>query len=562
MATRFLIFLLVAALASVTSSKATIRQGAEFKLEDTSEGSAEGFGIEIETLSELEEFGDGLMKPDLCFFVHQENGSYTWKCEDRGYPDNSLKDVDLLGTIGNPLPIGVSLTKGPYTKPAFHFRSGANVGRFARYIFPKGFFKEFSISVVIRPKSAERGVVFALLPHIRRGNVILGLEIHRDSFSEGTTISLIHANNGNTRTVFDFTVPSLTGKWTWLSFSIRNNGVTFYKDCREVDTKFLPAALGNFTLRPYSALYIGRAGWTPGASSSAFQGDIAELSMHRDPNKAQHQECKILTTTRPPVISTTLAKPLQAHPPSLRSNASIPKVSTNSSSIVDYLSTTKRPTVRKATEGSDQTISGGEEVTRAALTSVNSFSTTVRPTLRDITEGNDLITSGGEEGTEEVSTVDLVHFTERTTLRKATEGRDQTTKILTEDTDSISNGRTELLTQSTLKTTNEVTTETSPKEDTTTSTKPVTVSVSSSAPGITTLEDNGAATKTESTSGTQPLVTETSVPATSLPKGTTDAATEASTDSVEGKSTPGQEDPLKSQKQIENRFQQQQRQHP
>ena len=188
-----------------------------------------------------------------------------------GYPDNNLKDVDLLGTIGNPLPIGVSLTKGPYTKPAFHFRSGANVGRFARYIFPKGFFKEFSISVVIRPKSAERGVVFALLPHIRRGNVILGLEIHRDPFSEGTTISLIHANNGNTRTVFDFTVPSLTGKWTWLSFSIRNNGVTFYKDCREVDTKFLPAALGNFTLRPYSALYIGRAGWTPGASSSAFQ---------------------------------------------------------------------------------------------------------------------------------------------------------------------------------------------------------------------------------------------------------------------------------------------------
>lgn len=194
-----------------------------------------------------------------------------------GYPDNNLKDVDLLGTIGNPLPIGVSLTKGPYTKPAFHFRSGANVGRFARYIFPKGFFKEFSISIVIRPKSAERGVVFALLPHIRRGNVILGLEIHRDPFSEGTTISLIHANNGNTRTVFDFTVPSLTGKWTWLSFSIRNNGVTFYKDCREVDTKFLPAALGNFTLRPYSALYIGRAGWTPGASSSAFQVSMLYL---------------------------------------------------------------------------------------------------------------------------------------------------------------------------------------------------------------------------------------------------------------------------------------------
>ncbi|XP_022806446.1 collagen alpha-1(XV) chain-like [Stylophora pistillata] len=208
------------------------------------------------------------------------------------YPVNSLKDVDLLGTIGNPLPIGVSLTRGPYTKPAFHFRSGANVGRFARFIFPKGFLKEFSISTVIRPRSSDRGVVFALLPHIRRGNVILGLEIHRDSFSEGTTISLIHANNGNTRTVFEFTVPDLTGRWTWLSFSIKNNGVTFFKDCREVDTSFVRATLGVLTFPRYSALYIGRAGWTPGASSSAFQGDIAELSMHSDPNKAQHQECK------------------------------------------------------------------------------------------------------------------------------------------------------------------------------------------------------------------------------------------------------------------------------
>ena len=188
-----------------------------------------------------------------------------------GYPVNSLKDVDLLGTIGNPLPIGVSLTRGPYTKPAFHFRSGANVGRFARFIFPKGFLKEFSISTVIRPRSSERGVVFALLPHIRRGNVILGLEIHRDSFSEGTTISLIHANNGNTRTVFEFTVPDLTGRWTWLSFSIKNNGVTFFKDCREVDTSFVRATLGVLTFPRYSALYIGRAGWTPGASSSAFQ---------------------------------------------------------------------------------------------------------------------------------------------------------------------------------------------------------------------------------------------------------------------------------------------------
>lgn len=65
---RFLIFLLVAALASVTS-KATIRQGAEFKLEDTSEGSTEGFGIEIETLSELEEFGGKFFEKNYLLII-------------------------------------------------------------------------------------------------------------------------------------------------------------------------------------------------------------------------------------------------------------------------------------------------------------------------------------------------------------------------------------------------------------------------------------------------------------------------------------------------------------
>ena len=131
--------------------------------------------------------------------------------------------------------------------------------------------------MAIRPKSTERGVVFALLPHYRIGNVILGLEIRRASFIEGTTISLIHASSKSTRTVFDFTVPDLTGRWTWLSFSIRKNGVTFYKDCKQVEAKFEPSSLGDLTLPRYSALYIGRAGWTPGAPSNAFQVSLLSI---------------------------------------------------------------------------------------------------------------------------------------------------------------------------------------------------------------------------------------------------------------------------------------------
>lgn len=177
----------------------------------------------------------------------------------------------MLGTIGKPLPLGVSLTKGPHTKPAFNFRSIANVGRFARYIFPKQFFKEFSITVAFRPKRADHGVLFAILPHYRTGDVILGLEIRSVSLTKDTTISLIHANNARTKTVFEFTVPDITGKWTWLAFAINKDGVTFYHDCKEIETKFEPSSLGDLSLPSYSALYIGRAGWTPGAHLSTFE---------------------------------------------------------------------------------------------------------------------------------------------------------------------------------------------------------------------------------------------------------------------------------------------------
>ena len=186
-----------------------------------------------------------------------------------GAPDSSLSDIDVLGTIGEPLPLGVTLTKGPHTKPALHFRPVANVGRFARYIFPTQFFTEFSISLVIRPKRSERSVVFALLSHYRRGTVILGLEIQ--NVAGDSIIRLTHAPDEETKTVFDFTVPDINGKWSWLGFSIKKDDVTFYLDCNAAETKFKPSVLGDLTIPIYSALYIGRAGWTAGAQSNAFE---------------------------------------------------------------------------------------------------------------------------------------------------------------------------------------------------------------------------------------------------------------------------------------------------
>ena len=143
------------------------------------------------------------------------------------------------------------------------------MGRFARYIFSTQFFTEFSISLVIRPKRSERSVVFALLSHYRRGTVILGLEIQ--NVAGDSIIRLTHAPDEETKTVFDFTVPDINGKWSWLGFSIKKDGVTFYLDCNAAETKFKPSVLGDLTIPIYSALYIGRAGWTAGAQSNAFE---------------------------------------------------------------------------------------------------------------------------------------------------------------------------------------------------------------------------------------------------------------------------------------------------
>lgn len=143
------------------------------------------------------------------------------------------------------------------------------MGRFARYIFPTQFFTEFSISLVIRPKRSERSVVFALLSHYRRGTVILGLEIQ--NVAGDSIIRLTHAPDEEAKSVFDFTVPDISGKWSWLGFSIKKDGVTFYLDCNAAEAKSKPSVLGDLTVPIYSALYIGRAGWTAGAQSNAFE---------------------------------------------------------------------------------------------------------------------------------------------------------------------------------------------------------------------------------------------------------------------------------------------------
>ena len=86
-----------------------------------------------------------------------------------------------------------------------------------------------------------------------------------------TVVSLTHASSEKSKTVFDFEVPDISNKWTWLGFSLTKDGVVFYLNCDEAVTKFQQSSLGEISLPPYSVLYIGRAGWSRDSRSSAFE---------------------------------------------------------------------------------------------------------------------------------------------------------------------------------------------------------------------------------------------------------------------------------------------------
>lgn len=85
---------------------------------------------------------------------------------------------------------------------------------------------------------------------------------------------MIYVNNVRRKIVFEFIVLDIIGKWMWLVFSIKKDGVIFYYDCKEIEIKFGFLFFVDFSFLLYSVFYIGWVGWIFGVYLSIFEVSV------------------------------------------------------------------------------------------------------------------------------------------------------------------------------------------------------------------------------------------------------------------------------------------------
>ena len=179
---------------------------------------------------------------------------------------------NLLVAIGDPMPPGVSVVDGPAgpgSKPSYSIQRGANVGRFARDLLQRQYYREFSILASVRPDQQGRGYIFALMEPPRHSKVIVGVRLIDSPPS--TVVSLeVHDAYYRLDHVFNFTVPHFAGQWREFAFSVKERQIVFYYHCVKQQTIQLQFPLLAMFVRPASAIYLGRSGWKEDAEATAF----------------------------------------------------------------------------------------------------------------------------------------------------------------------------------------------------------------------------------------------------------------------------------------------------
>ena len=189
-----------------------------------------------------------------------------------GSLDGDVAEVDLLGFLGSPLPPGLTLTAGPVAQPAFHFRQGANVAAFARYLVPRTFLREFAITAHFRPAATGSGYLFAIMEYPRSPRVLLGLEVTRHD--SRLQVALHHSDAHFQTRVVRFHVPGSSAAasgWVRLGLRVARRQLTLFVDCDQKDIRDLDEPLRTISLPPMSVLYVARPGWAPGFRAKSFE---------------------------------------------------------------------------------------------------------------------------------------------------------------------------------------------------------------------------------------------------------------------------------------------------
>ncbi|KAB1280145.1 Collagen alpha-1 chain [Camelus dromedarius] len=188
--------------------------------------------------------------------------------------------LDLTELIGVPLPSSVSFVTGYGGFPAYSFGPGANVGRPARTLIPRTFFRDFAISVTVKPSSAQGGVLFAITDAFQKV-IYLGLRL--SGVQDGHQRVILYYTEPGSQVSHEaaaFPVPVMTHRWNRFAVVVQGEEVTLLVDCKEHSHVPFPRSSRALTFEPSAGIFVGNAGAT---GLERFTGAIQQLTVHRNP---------------------------------------------------------------------------------------------------------------------------------------------------------------------------------------------------------------------------------------------------------------------------------------
>lgn len=174
--------------------------------------------------------------------------------------------------IGDPMPPGVSVVNGPggpTDKPSYSIQRGANVGRFARDILQRQFYRKFSILASVRPDQLGSGYIFSLMDLPRHSKIVLGVRLIDSPPFSIIRLEVLNVHYRMNHMV-NFTVPRFAGQWRQFAFSVTEREIIFYFQCVKYQTFQLQNSLLGMFVRSTTAIYLGRSGWREDSEDTAF----------------------------------------------------------------------------------------------------------------------------------------------------------------------------------------------------------------------------------------------------------------------------------------------------
>ncbi|ELV14153.1 Collagen alpha-1(XV) chain [Tupaia chinensis] len=217
--------------------------------------------------------------------------------------------LDLTELIGVPLPSSVSFVTGYGGFPAYSFGPGANVGRPARTLIPSTFFRDFAISVTVKPASTQGGVLFAITDAFQK---IIYLGLRLSGVEDGHQRVILYYTEPGSQVSHEaaaFSLPVMTHRWNRFAVIVQGEDVTLFMDCEEHSHILFQRSPQALAFEPSAGIFVGNAGatglerfisfsatvmvstgthardvHTVTSGPSAFpQGSIQQLTIHPDP---------------------------------------------------------------------------------------------------------------------------------------------------------------------------------------------------------------------------------------------------------------------------------------